>query len=277
MGAVRLRTLRKAIADLLAQSSTPEARAAALDALLAQHANRAYRPGAQADADEPAYHTAAVVVPEVWRGLRQALPPDPAARLALADALWARAVREPRLLAARVLSQVPAPPVDPVFRRFWAWLRVRDHRVRAAVLEHAAMPLTAVGEAFLQRLTPHLPPQATDDEAAAALQAVARLMRSPAFDNTPVLFRLLRAGLQRPDPALRPEWVLVLRGMLQRWPAEALPFWRRLVWETADQAGVLWLLRRVQPTAPEPWRARLAALLDEARAARRAADAEPTP
>ncbi len=264
MGAVRLRALRRDIADLLAQPSDPAARAAALDALLARYANRAYRPGAQADADEPAYHTAAVVLPEMWRALRLALPPEPEARLALADALWARGVREPRILAARVLGQVPPEEFEAVWARVWPWLAVRDRRVRAAVLEEAARPLVARGDDLLARLEPWLPPQGESPEAARALDLAARLVRSPAFDNTPVLFRALRAGLQRPAAELRPEWVAVLKAVLQRWPAEAVPFLRRVVWETRDRGAVLWLLRRVLPAAPSEWRAALAALLREA-------------
>ncbi len=264
MGAVRLRALRKDIADLLARPAEPTERAAALNALLARYANRAYRAGAQADADEPAYHTAAVVLPEVWRALRQALPPGADARLALADALWAHAAREPRVLAARVLGQVPTTAWDALAARVWAWLAVRDRRVRAAVLDEAARPLTARGEALLAWLEPFLPPQGEGVEAARALDLVARLARAPEFDNTPVLFRALRPGLQRPAVALRPEWVAVLRAVVARWPAEAVPFLRRTVWEARDRAGVLWLLRRVAATAPEPWREPLVALAREA-------------
>ncbi len=264
MGAVRLRALRRDIADLLAHPADPAARAAGLDALLARYANRAYRPGAQADADEPAYHTAAVVLPEVWRALRHALPDAADARLALADALWARGVREPRILAARVLGQVPATEFATVWTRFWPWLAVRDRRVRAAVLEEAARPLVARGDDLLAQLEPHLPPQGEPPDTARALTVVTRLVHEPAFDNTPVLFRALRPGLQRPAADLRPEWVAVLKAVLQRWPAEAVPFLRRAVWEACDRAGVLWLLRRVTPAAPAPWRERLADLAREA-------------
>ncbi len=277
MTAVRLRDLRRHIAELLAQPADPEARAAALDALLARYANRAYRPGAQPDADEPAYHTAAVVLPEVWRGLRHALPAEPTRLLALADALWARGVREPRILAARVLGQAPAIHAPQVFPRFWRWLAVRDRRVRAAVLEHAAQPFVAASDVFLNALQPYLPPQGQGEEAARALWALARLARAEAFDNTPALFRLVRQGLQRPNPELRPDWVPLLQHITRRWPAEAVPLWRHLLWESRDPAGVQWLLRRVLPTAPPEWRPRLEHLLHEARLLTRERDAKPTP
>ena len=264
MTAVRLRTLRREIADLLAKPATAMERAAALDALLARYANHAYRPGAQADADEPAYHTAAVVLPELWRALRQTLPPEADARLALADALWAQGTREPRLLAARVLGQVPAEAHTAVFERVWPWLAIRDRRVRAAVLEHGARPLTQADDALLVHLAPHLPPQGQQELAARALTLVTRLIEAPEFDNTPILFRALRAGLRHPAPALRPEWVTVLQALLRRWPAEALPFLRRALWESGDPEGVLWLLRRILPSAPPAWRDRLEDLLREA-------------
>jgi len=264
MTAVRLRTLRREIASLLARPESVPERAAALNALLAQYANHAYRPGAQADADEPAYHTAPVVLPEVWRGLRHGLPARPDDRLALADALWAHRVREPRLLAARVLSQMSPTEHEAVFERVWTWLAVRDRRVRDAVLAHAVRPLTRAGDALLDHLTLHLPPQGEIDEAARALALVTRLVMDSDFDNTPALFRALRAGLRHPTDALRPEWVPVLRAVVHRWPAEAVPFLRRALWETRDQAGVLWLLRRVLPATPPAWRDRVAGLLREA-------------
>ncbi len=263
MSAIRLRDLRQAIASLLARPAQASERAAALAALLARHGNRAYRPGAQANADEPAYHTARVVLVEVWRGLRHALPTTDEERLALADALWARAYREPRLLAARVLGEVRPTAWQAVWQRFWPWLAVRDRRVQAAVLEHAARPLTLAGDIWLQHLQPFLPPAASLPEAQRALLAVSRLIRSRAFDNTPLLFRVLRPGLLHPTAEVRGDWIPVLHALLARWPAETVPFLRRTLWETRDPATLRWLLRRVTPHTAEPWRSRLQALQRE--------------
>ncbi len=261
MPAVALRALRRELAHWAQQPGPVETWAQALAVFFQRYANLVYRPGEQTTDLAPAYHSPPILTLELWRALRHRLPAAAADRLALADALWALARREPRVLAARVLGTVPPEHDEAVFQRFWPWLHEArwDLAVERALLHHAAQPLLQQGT-LLARLQPFLPPRGQGLTAARALRALTLLPRDEGFDNTPALFHALHPGLVHMDPELRPEWAALLRAMLTRWPAEVVPFLRRARMLTSQPKAFDWVLRRVADDAAESWRQRLLAL-----------------
>ncbi|NPA26565.1 MAG: hypothetical protein GXO36_03055 [Chloroflexi bacterium] len=263
MPAVALRALRRDLARW-AQQPPPAIPqwAEEIAGFFQRYANLVYRPGEQVTDLAPAYHSPPILTLELWRALQHRLPPKAEERLALSEALWALERREPRVLAARVLGTLPASAGEAVFVRFWPWLQDArwDATVERALLHHAAQPLLAEGR-LLERLEPFLPPQTESTQAARALLALRLLPQHEGFDNTPALFRALHSGLVHLDPELKPEWAMLLRAIVDRWPAEAVPFLRRVRAITRDEKTMDWILRRLAETAPPNWRSRITALI----------------
>ncbi len=249
MPAVRLAEFRREVRAALARLNEPEACARALSQLMARYATPFYRAGQSATL--PAYHLPPAAFNLMAQNLRQALQRRIEAALPLARALWADEHLESRLLAARLLGL--APPEEATLAQFWDWLaQAADPDLRQALLTHGAGRLVReTPQAFFQSAVERL--QQPGLARRLALLALSALVRSPAFEEGPALYRALRPVLLHLDVEERPEAAQLLQTLAQRWPQEVGPFLARLWAEVTDEDAAQalgWVLRRTLPHLP---------------------------
>lgn len=248
MPAIRLTAFRQELGAALAHLEAPEACAQALSALMERHGTPVYRAGQRV---LPAYHLPPAALNLLWQSLRRAVLQRPAAALPLAQALWQDPHLEARHLAVRLLGL--APPDEAAQDLFWAWLaEAQDPDLRQALLTQGTPRLVQeTPEAFFAQAAQRL--KRPSPERPLAFQALTALVASPAFENAPALYDVLRRALRHLTNEERPEVAQLLQALARRWPQETSPFlWR--VWNEeaeSEKAPLLaWVIRRVLPHLP---------------------------
>lgn len=259
MPAIRLTEFRRDVGAALAHLDEPQTCAQALSQLMARHGTPLYRAGQSvAQRTLPAYHLPPAAFSLMAQSLHQAVRRQPQAALPLAQALWADAHLEPRLLAARLIGL--APPDAAALTQFWTWLaEAQDADLRQALLTQGSQRFVhETPQAFLAQAVQALARPGI--ERRTALLALTALVDSPAFEAGPALYRALRPVLLHLEPEERPEAARLLQALAQRWPQEVGPFLSRVWGEAAaeDKAEALaWVIRRVLPHLPLESRQRL--------------------
>jgi hypothetical protein len=224
MPAIQPARLKLQSACLAEQFTQPGTFVRQLRVLLEQYADHTHRPG---QAGEPStllqsYKTPAPVLRQVWQDLRLLAGSDPAAGLALCDALWQEPVLEIRILAARLLGQLPLAPAGQVVERLDAWGRSGlEERLVTVVLEQGTARLRQEAPASLLTLaqnwlhTDSIPIQQL------GLRLLIPLIADPGFEALPTIFQIITPRLRVAPPRLRPDLLKVLDALALRSPQEA--------------------------------------------------------
>jgi hypothetical protein len=201
------------------------------------------------------YKTPAPVLRQLEREIAP-LAAEPAAALALVDALWAEPVIEFRRLAIILLGRIPPTPPEPVLDRIQAWVAAQpENIILDALLEH--------GLARIRQETPKVyfplveawlnaheifPRQA-------GLRALSYLLTDPNFENLPAVSRLILPWIRSTPADLRTDLVAVLRGLAGRFPQEASYLLKQNL--ASERPDTLWLARQVLNDLPEEIQASL--------------------
>lgn len=174
---------------------------------------------------------------------------QPAAALAVADALWERRSFETRQLAIRMLGVTPAPAAE-VTARLEAWAAENQEELlvtelyqrgpRNLVQQHAATLID-----FAQRLL------ATNEnrKQVLGLGCLQTLLTTGDFPNLPSLFTLLMQFCQDPPRKLQPFLADLLSTLAQRSPKETAYFLSQLL-AAQPSEGARWVARQTLRQLP---------------------------
>jgi hypothetical protein len=239
------------VAQLVEKVRQPEAYVLSLHNLLDFYADRTYRPG-QSGEPPPllaTYKTPPPVFRQIVRETASIAAADPAAALALVDALWVDPTIEFRLLAIMLIGKINPDPYEPVLDRIQAWIAsMPENRLLDAILKHGLIQIrkkrpkiySLMIEDWLK--AEELFPRQT------GLRAMVPLLDDPDFENLPAISRLLIPLIRELPDELRHDLVAVLRALSHRFPQEASYILRQNL--SGDRPNVVWLARQVLNDLP---------------------------
>ncbi len=245
MPAIQLARLRQQAAQVAALFNQPTTLVSRLSDVFEFYADRTHRPG-KSSSPAPvmrAYRVPEPVLKTVLAELAMRAQKEPALALEVADALWAQAVLESRLLAAGLLGEIPFTEPSGILERLQAWaLQMEDDRVIEslagpslnALRLHAPERFFALVETWLSSEKPA--------EQKAGVSALLALLRDTPYDNLPALFRLAGPRMHDSRSELRPYLLELLEAFAARSPRETAYFLRELV--ATKNPTPAWLARR---------------------------------
>ena len=265
MPAIQPARLKRQSAALADKFTQPNVFVRQLRDLLSHYADRTHRAGQSGEPPALAgsYNLPLPVMRQIWRDLQPQINLHPEATLALCDALWAEPNLNSRLLAARLLGQLPLHPPEPVMDRLQSWVRSGiEARLLDGLLHDGLSRMQAdAPERLLELVASWLSaPDLTIQEL--GLRAVLPLINDTSFENLPALFRLLTPFFRSAPSRLRPDILLVLSAFVHRSPSETAYLLRQNL-TAPDNPDTAWLIRQVLGEFPPDTRSALRTALKE--------------
>lgn len=265
MPAIHLARLRASAAELVDRFHDPEAFVRALNDLLEAYADRTRRPG-QAGAPPPilpTYRVPPPVLREVLRAIETEIAGHPEGALALADALWAEATMETRLLAARVLGRVPPSRPHGVLERVQKWAQAgEEDRLLDVLLDESVAGVRSQEPGAFQTVIRRWLSSAAAETRALGLRALSALANDPSFENLPVIFGMLTPIAAFDEPHLRPYLLQVVRALAERTPRETGYFLKQSL-SAGRESTAGWLIRKSLDLYPTDLQTALRAAMRE--------------
>ncbi len=263
MPAVALNQLKSQINQLLWLFTRPEEFRAGLKNMLDGLANRALRPSqaTQKYGGMPAHQVSPLVMQQLQQQILPLLMENPAAGLALTDALWQDEYLEPRQLAAYILGQVPLTPPEQVTSRLLAWCRPDTERVLQYELlrQGSARLRREQPSSWLQMVTAWLSAADMQNQRL-GLRAVTALAEDRSFENIPPMFSLVLSLILSSAAQLSADLEEVLVALARRSPAETVYLLRQAL-ASRPSPPIQRLARRILPVFEPEQQAALRRLL----------------
>ncbi len=263
MPAIQPARLKKQAVDLAAQFGDPAAFVRQLHALLDRYTDYTHRSG---QSGEPfplirAYNTPPPVVRQVWLELTRQTAQHPDCLLPLCDALWAEQNFDLRLLAARLLGQVPIPPSQPVLERLQAWVHSGlDRRLLDGLLVHGLEQFQQHTPAMVLEIVSGWLTSSDLVLQQAGLHALLTLSNYPGLENLPAVLKLVTPYMRIAPSRLRPDILAVLSLLARTSPSETAYLLRQNL-SAPDNPDTAWLIRHVLDEFPEDTRLGLKAAM----------------
>ncbi len=259
MPAIHPERLKQETAELTVYFSEPARFVYALEGLLDRYADRVRRPG-QTGAPAPllaSYKVAAPVMRQIVLVLTPLANADPAAALALVDALWEKPTLETRQIAIRLLGLYPAKDPLPILARVTAWTTPQiEENILDELFEKGLVRLQTDHPASLLDLSREWLSHSKVEIQTMGTKILLSLVQNPAFENLPQAFRQLLPRVIESHPVLRPHLAAVIRALAERSPQETAHFLNQVL-IVSHQPGVAWITRQVMDLFPEATQDRL--------------------
>lgn len=261
MPAIQPVRLKKQASDLAAKFDQPAIFVRELRALLDQYTDYTHRSG-QAGEPHPlmsSYNTSPPVMRQVWVELTRLTKTHQANILPLCDALWAEPNYDLRLLAARLLGEVPIEPAGLVIDRLQTWVHSGlEKRLLDGLLEHGLRQFQQqVPDQHLELVSAWLVSSDLSLQQA-GLRAMLPMIVSTRSENLPTIFRLLTPLLRVAPSRLRPDILAALIALIHCSPSETAYLLRQNL-TAPDNPDTAWLIRQVLDEFPIETRAGLRA------------------
>ncbi len=249
MPAVSIARLRAEVAGLGDLFARPAEFSTGLHRLLDFYADRVYRAGQSIPPAPilPTYHTPPLVIQQLQLELRSKCVQDPAAGLALADALWPDEFMEVRKLAVYLLGQVPPAPLQPVLERLKAWARPAEPVDILKILfsEGSARLRRELPETWLEAIQAWMNDPSPGSQFL-GVQALVPLAEDRQFTNFPPVFRMISPFLYAPQPNLLHSLQEILESLARRSSVETAFYLRQILGSTTPPPTIR-IIRRILP------------------------------
>lgn len=253
MPAIRPALLKKQACDLATRYDHPAAFVRELHALLERYSDHTHRAG---KAGEPfplmgAYNAPPPVMRQVWIELARETMPHPECLLPLCDALWAEPNYDLKMLAARLLGQVPIEAPEPVLERLQAWVRLGlDKRLLDSLLVNGLEQFQLHAPAQVMELVSGWLTSSDLTLQQAGLHALLTLSNYPGIENLPTVLKLITPYIRIAPPRLRPDILAVLILLAHTSPSETSYLLRQNL-SAPENPDTAWLIRQVLDEFPE--------------------------
>lgn len=252
MPAIDIARMKLQAASLVEKFDQPAAFLLDLHEILDMYADRTLRTSVAAPASVlRSYRAPQSVLKQIEMELAPLTATFPEQSMALTDALWKDAHLETRLLAAALLGRID-PRVPLLVERISAWgSRVRDPRVRAALLnaglnrlrrEEPDKFLTLIHE-WLDSDNPKL--------WANGIEALIPLLDDPGFENLPPVFDIIRPVIVNAPAGLQKELADLLNALHRASPVETVFFIKQIIAGPLARQPQIVLRRTLPELEPE--------------------------
>jgi 3-methyladenine DNA glycosylase AlkD len=241
--------LRARTLALAGQLANPPAAAAGVRSLLSDYADRTHRasPRVATSQVDNAYKTSPPVLRAIIAALREPAKANPAAALALAQALWAGGSREERQLAAELLGLAAGPAPAEALAQVEPWVVQIESGATADALAELGLGALARADpaahlAYAQRWVAH--PSKWARRFAVAL--LWPLVKDKHWDNVPGALSVLRPVMKESDGEVRRAVAEVLSHLAPKSQAELSRF--LLDQAVLSNVNSQWIVRNAMST-----------------------------
>jgi hypothetical protein len=264
MPAIDLARLKTQAARLADNFSNHMAFLKELHEMLERYTNRTMRASQVAQRlSVPTYHTPAPVLRQIERELAPKADQFPGKGIILVNELWKDGSLESRLLAARLTGMIPPADAMSLLSRLPDWLaQTTDKQIRQALLTDAFTRIRRENPQALFLLLEEWLGSGRSSLQVWGLQALVPLLKDPAFENLPAVFRILRPAIRSAGPLTQLELQACLATLEGVSLTETTVFLREIV-HSDPPALMLRTLRRILPGLSPELQAALRAMLRE--------------
>jgi hypothetical protein len=253
MPAIHLPRLRRQIAELAGKFENPGAFTQKLKDLFEFYGDRTRRPG-QASAILPLIKVYKVPDPVLRRIYLEMAPlarAYPEKVFDLVCVLWKEPLFEHRLIACRMLGEIPADEHQRLLALIEEWV---DENEEESLLESIATQSLArlreeSPEVFIAQIERWLGSKGIKYQKLGLIALLAQLTANE-FENLPVVYRLLGLHIPTASKGLRPYLLDLLKPLARRSPLETAFFLRHCL-ESSDNPVIPWLIRRSMEFFPK--------------------------
>jgi hypothetical protein len=247
MPAIDIARLKIQAASLVEKFDRPAAFLHDLHEILDLYADRTLRVSVAAPASVlRSYRAPQSVLKQIEFELAPLTATFPEQSMALTDALWKDAHLETRLLAATLLGRID-PRAPLLVERISAWVgRVRDKKVRAALLTTSLNRLRReTPDKFLTLVQEWL---ASNDSKmwANGIEALIPLLDDPGFENLPPVFDIVRPAIANAPASLQKELAALVNALYRASSVETVFFIKQIIIASRNPQA-LTIIRRIMP------------------------------
>lgn len=263
MTAVNLLQLRKQINSLLWTFMDPEQFRRSLLSLFEQYTDLAYKPGkgAVTSIRTTDLNIPPLVLRELEIALYQSVREHPQAALALCDLLWQDPHTEMKIIAARMLGQLPSEFIDDVLQRIENWTaEQRDPFFEKVFLENGTASIRRNEPDKLMQRAKEWCENKAHNKKKTGLQALIILADDQNYINLPAIFNALELLFLDTPAALQSDIIDLMTILLKRSPVETAFFIRQMLERSATKT-VVRISRKMLPLLPPESQPAIAALL----------------
>lgn len=247
MPAIDIARMKLQAASLVEKFDQPAAFLHDLHEILDLYADRTLRASVAAPASVlRSYRAPQSVLKQIETELAPLTSTFPEQSMTLTDALWKDAHLETRLLAATLLGRID-PRTPLLVERISAWVgRVRDKKVRAALLGTSLGRLRRERpDDFLGLIQKWL--EGNDLKMwANAIEALIPLLDDPGFENLPPVFDIVRPVIAESPASLQNELAGLINALYRSSAVETAFFIKQIV-NSSQNPQAITTLRRVLP------------------------------
>ncbi|MHC1772256.1 MAG: hypothetical protein AB9907_11060 [Flexilinea sp.] len=253
MTAVNLLQLRKQINGLLWTFMDPEAFRINLKQLIDQYTNLSYKPGkgAVTSIQSSELHVPPLVQRELELELYQTVREHPQSALNLCDHLWLDPNPEMKIVASRMLGNIPIEFLDEILLRIEKWAKGQPETYSEKVfLQNASVTIRRnEPDRLMSKAREWCGNESVKDQSI-GLHLLIILADDPVYINLPAIFKSLEKILLNTPAVLQSDIVDLLMILLDRSPIETSFFIRRNL-ENSPSKSVIRASRKLLPYFPE--------------------------
>lgn len=247
MPAIDIARLKIQAATLVEKFDQPAAFLHDLHEILDLYADRTLRVGVAAPASVlRAYRAPQSVLRQIEFELAPLIATFPDQSMALTDALWKDGHLETRLLAATLLGRIdPSTPL--LIERISAWVnRVRDRKVRTALLSTSLNRLHRESPNLFLKLIREWFSDENPKMWSNGIEALLPLLADPSYENLPPVFDIVRPVIANAPSTLQNELADLLNALYRASAVETTFFLRQTI-KASQNAQAITTLRRSLP------------------------------
>lgn len=245
MTAIQPARLKEQASQLAAIYECPSLFIQRLHELLHLYGRHVFRTGKTRPASIlPAYKVPQPVLRKIELELSPYLKINCQGSLALCDALWRENYYEFKMLAAKLIGQIPVDNPDLVLNRIHTWsLEVKETTINEALFKFGLEYLIKKdSNGIINRTSTWLyNPQLLDN--IFGLRLILAIVELESFQNLPQVYRLITPFVRSAPTTLRSYIVEILEILIQRSPSETAYFLQQNI-ELSFDKDTAWFIRR---------------------------------
>ncbi len=213
----------------------------------------------------PTFHTPRPVLRQIESELKPLADTRPLEATTLINALWEDGSLESRLLATRLLGNIPPTQAMSTLSQLPDWLAIStDNEIRQALLTDALARLRCENAEALFLLLEQWLKSPRSALQIWGMQALVPLLNEPDFENLPAAFRILRPAIEAASPSTQLDLQTCLVALSHVSLTETLYYLNEIL-NSKPNAMLLRTLRRILPALPLEMQLELRVMLREAK------------
>jgi hypothetical protein len=246
MPAINPERLKEETVELALTFADPSKFIYSVTTLLDRYADRVRRHG-QSGAPAPllpSYNVATPVMRQIVLTLTPLALDSPHLALTIIDVLWEQPMIETRQIAIHLLGTLPSNDPDPILERLKSWANPKEEESILDELFRLGIGNIHINhpDLLLDIIQDWLNSDVSEVQTLGA-KALLPLADNPAFENFPLVYRLLFPCVIDAPSVLRPHLVAVIRVLAVRSPQETAHFLHQVL-VLSDRPGATWIARQ---------------------------------